>query len=196
MSAAFSPDSEEDSNKDLQVAIWERRLSMGFLGLVLILAAEDLIEDLYEGEALSHMLIEGVLFFFAILCSIYMWFRTYSLRKESIVLKTQMNLLHKDHQYWKDEAHSHLQGLGDAIDKQFSRWELTEAEKEVGILLLKGLSHKEIANIRNTSDKTIRHQATSVYKKADLDGRAQLSAFFLEDLLLPTEPKKKLDVSA
>ena len=90
-------------------------------------------------------------------------------------------------QRWRSEARSHLDGLGQAINEQFSRWNLTEAEREVALLLLKGLSTKEIASVRATSERTIREQARSIYTKAGLTGRAALSAFFLEDLLAPIE---------
>ena len=56
---------------------------------------------------------------------------------------------------------------------------------EIALLMLKGLSHREIAVTRDTSERTIRQQAQSVYAKTNLSGRAALSAFFLEDLLLP-----------
>lgn len=88
---------------------------------------------------------------------------------------------------WRSEARSYLDGLGRAINEQFSRWNLTEAEREVALLLLKGLSIKEIASVRATSERTIREQARSIYTKAGLTGRAALSAFFLEDLLAPIE---------
>ena len=52
-------------------------------------------------------------------------------------------------------------------------------------MLLKGFSHKEIATLRQASERTIREQARAVYRKAGLSGRASLAAFFLEDLLLP-----------
>jgi DNA-binding NarL/FixJ family response regulator len=55
----------------------------------------------------------------------------------------------------------------------------------VALLLLKGLSLKEVAAVRATAERTIRAQARSVYSKAGLTGRAALSAFFLEDLLAP-----------
>ena len=58
----------------------------------------------------------------------------------------------------------------------------------MALLLLKGLSLKEIAQIRATSERTIRAQALSLYGKAGLSGRAALSAFFLEDLLAPIGP--------
>jgi DNA-binding NarL/FixJ family response regulator len=79
----------------------------------------------------------------------------------------------------------HLRELGAAIRAQFEAWRLTPAEQEVGLLLLKGFSHKEIARLRNATESTIRQQAASIYQKANLNGRASLSAFFLEDLLLP-----------
>ncbi len=78
-----------------------------------------------------------------------------------------------------------LKGLAVAIDRQFDKWELTPAERDVALLQLKGLRHKEIADLRNTSERTVRQQALSIYKKAGLSGRTDLAAFFLEDLLLP-----------
>ena len=52
-------------------------------------------------------------------------------------------------------------------------------------LLLKGLSLKEIADIRHTTEKTARAQSGSIYAKSGLSGRSELAAFFLEDLLVP-----------
>ena len=86
---------------------------------------------------------------------------------------------------WRTDMRELLKGLGDAIDRQFERWHLTAAEREVAMLLLKGLSHKEIAVVRGASVLTVRQQARAVYAKANLSGRAALAAFFLEDLLLP-----------
>jgi DNA-binding NarL/FixJ family response regulator len=69
------------------------------------------------------------------------------------------------------------------IDQQFSSWQLSLSEKDVALLLIKGFSMKEIAEIRKTQEKTVRHQATTVYRKSGLSGRQQLAAFFLEDIL-------------
>lgn len=94
-------------------------------------------------------------------------------------------LAHADTARWRAEAHQALQGLGEAIEHQCDRWGLTEAERSVAVLLLKGLSLKEIADARGTTERTARQQANAVYRKAGLGGRAELSAFFLEDLLPP-----------
>jgi DNA-binding NarL/FixJ family response regulator len=88
---------------------------------------------------------------------------------------------------WKAQATDLLRGLGTTVDRRFAQWQLTEAEKEVALLLLKGLSFKEIASVRETSERTGREQARGVYKKAGVAGRAELSAWFFEDLLLPTD---------
>lgn len=66
---------------------------------------------------------------------------------------------------------------------QFARWELSSSEAEVALLLIKGLSMKEIASVRDVKEKTIRHQATSIYAKSGYAGRHELAAHFIEDLM-------------
>ncbi len=43
--------------------------------------------------------------------------------------------------------------------------------------------------MRSTSERTGREQARNVYRKAGVAGRAELSAWFIEDLLAPREPE-------
>lgn len=89
-------------------------------------------------------------------------------------------------QRWRAEAQQAVRGLAEAIDRQFQRWDLSLAEREVALLLLKGFSLKEIAQLRGTGERTARDQARAIYRKAGVAGRSELSAFFLEDLLLPS----------
>lgn len=88
---------------------------------------------------------------------------------------------------WRLEAQNVLRDLNEKINLQFLKWGLSSAEKRVAIELLKGLSHKEIGNLRQSSEKTVRIQAASVYRKANIDGRAQLAAFFLDGLQVSEE---------
>lgn len=81
-----------------------------------------------------------------------------------------------------------LQGVSEQIEAQFGQWSFTEAEREVAMLMLKGLRHKEIADIRGTTERTVRQQAVVIYKKAGISGRTDLAAYFLEDLLQPWSP--------
>lgn len=108
-------------------------------------------------------------------------------RDEHLQLIRDLDSARLQGQRWRSESRALLNGLGAAIDAQFGRWNLTDAEREVALLLLKGLSTKEIAAVRAGSERTVREHAHSIYTKAGLTGRAALSAFFLEDLLAPIE---------
>jgi DNA-binding NarL/FixJ family response regulator len=112
--------------------------------------------------------------------------RERQLESEAAALARRLEATEQEAYRWKLEAGSLLAGLGGAIDAQFDRWALTPAEREVGLLLLKGLSHKEIASVRGVGEATVRQQAQGMYRKAGLSSRNDLAAFFLEDLLLPT----------
>ncbi len=69
------------------------------------------------------------------------------------------------------------------MQRQFDRWGLSPSEKEVALLLIKGLSMREIATLRDVREKTIRQQATGIYAKSGYAGRHELAAHFVEDLL-------------
>ena len=87
-----------------------------------------------------------------------------------------------------------LKGMGNAIERQLDAWALTPAEKEVAELLLKGMRHKEIAEVRHTSERTVRQQGLSIYRKAGVESRTELAAYFLEDLI-PSADKTESDGS-
>jgi DNA-binding CsgD family transcriptional regulator len=106
-------------------------------------------------------------------------------RADARALRTRLAEAHAAAESWRRETEVLAAGLGRAIDAQFQAWRLTDAEREVALLLLKGLSLREIAGLRETSERTVRQQSLAVYRKAGLAGRADLSAFFLEDLLAP-----------
>ena len=108
-------------------------------------------------------------------------------RDEHLQVIRDLEVARLQGQRWRSESRTLLNGLGEAIDAQFTRWSLTDAEREVALLLLKGLSTKEIAAVRAGSERTVREHARAIYSKAGLTGRAALSAFFLEDLLAPIE---------
>lgn len=104
-------------------------------------------------------------------------------REERLAVDRDLEIARAEGERWRKTAQTHLQGLSSAIAKQFEAWCLTGAEREVGLLMLKGFVHKEIAGLRGTSEATVRHQARTIYQKAGVDSRAAFCAFFLEDLL-------------
>lgn len=69
------------------------------------------------------------------------------------------------------------------IENAFSQWQLTESEREVAIMLIKGMSMAEVAGARNSKEKTVRQHATNIYSKAGVANRSELASYFIEDLL-------------
>jgi len=59
--------------------------------------------------------------------------------------------------------------------------------------LFGGFSHKATARFTKRSERTVRQHSVAIYKKARLTGRAELSAFFLEGLFLPTPLDETLE---
>jgi DNA-binding NarL/FixJ family response regulator len=70
------------------------------------------------------------------------------------------------------------------MSKQFRDWGLSPSEHEVALLLIKGLSMKEISELRQVKEKTVRQQATQIYAKSGYAGRHELAAHFIEDLMM------------
>ncbi len=156
---------------------------------VAVLGVVDLASDLSEGASIAHVATEGGIALVGLIGATLMTRRLVAsareARQRSAELAARLAETERAAAQWRAEAEEHLEGLGAALDRQFERWSLSAAEKEVALLLLKGLSHKEIADARSISEATARQQARAVYKKAGLSGRHDLAAFFLEDLLLP-----------
>jgi len=157
--------------------------------LIGVLGAVDLAADLKEGTTLLHAVVELAVIAVSLVAALvvlrFLLIQLGAAKAEVRSLATRLESSRLESERWRREAQDLLEGLGAAIDRQFSDWGLTSAEKEVALFLLKGLSHKEIAAIRQVSEATARQQARSVYRKAGVGGRRDLAAFFLEDLSLP-----------
>ncbi|MCB0366818.1 MAG: response regulator transcription factor [Bdellovibrionaceae bacterium] len=164
----------------------EKPLLLVTLGLVTLLAGWDIYEDLQSSGwglhvALESLLLAGTSLGFVLI--LRQWLRV---RTEASQLRQDLKHLSSLNEEYRKEAKQYALGLQTTIDRQMDRWKLTDAEKEVAYLLIKGFSTKEVADLRQTSEKTVRQQCSQVYRKSNLGGRADLAAFFLEDLLSPS----------
>lgn len=106
--------------------------------------------------------------------------------EERIALVNELEVARVEGQEWRGKVQTFVEGFGAEVEKQFSIWNLSDAETDVGLLMIKGLSHKEIAELRGTAEATVRQQARSIYSKSGLPSKAAFSAYFLEDLLPPS----------
>lgn len=176
--------------------------SVILFGVIALLMAIDATIELRRGVPLGLESFELVIFLLALGGIAVHWWRMVAARQRSEQLdaelaeaRAEVKRWTEDARRWNQEAQDILQGLAAAIDRQFDRWGLTPAERDVALLQLKGLRHKEIAELRQTSERTVRQQALSIYRKSGLNGRNDLAAFFLEDLLLPTSTSSDVRAS-
>jgi DNA-binding NarL/FixJ family response regulator len=154
------------------------------LAVVVIGSGTDIVHDYREGVDTAHLLIEAlvVIVSFALIgiLSAGVWRQSRSNQRLKAELAAVSERLEKQPSAEVQEARHKLALVA---EKQFAEWELTKTEQEVALLLLKGLSFKEIAAVRDTLEKTVRQQASSIYRKSGLNGRHAFSAWFIEDFL-------------
>jgi len=159
-----------------------------FAGIA-VLVVLDVLADMSEGTTATHLAIEAGIALVALIGIATLVWRVVTVARGARAHAAELNHDLEQSQHdaiaWRNEAQDLLAGLASKIDTQFEKWSLTPAEKDVALFLLKGFSHKDVARLRQVSEATARQQARAIYKKAGINGRHDLAAFFLEDLVLP-----------
>ena len=163
-----------------------RLLALAALAGAIVFFCYDLLEDVFvEGEfGTIHFVIELIVFAGV---SMALLVAVRDLRR----LRTQL-----DREERRNRTVS--QGLADSVSALMDDWRMTSSEKDVAWLIIKGYRFSEIANLRGVKENTTRLQATAVYAKAGVSGRAEFVAEIIQSLLflLPDEkraPRKQAD---
>jgi len=146
----------------------------------------DLLMDQPRDWLSFHVVFETLMIVGALVMATTLWLGWWKSAQSVGELRRSLEARQVERDAWRSSAEQALEGLSRAIDRQFDAWELTPAERDVALLLLKGHSHKAIAKHTGRSHQTVRQHAAVVYRKGQLSGRAELAAFFLEDLMLPS----------
>jgi len=143
----------------------------------------DAWDDLAHHGASAHLTLNILLMVLSFVGLLAVW-RQFSQRGIELALaKASLTVAQTSLGKTEAQAAKLMGELSGMIHRQFDVWQLSDAEKEVALLLLKGLSLEEIAVIRGRAEKTVRQQASAIYNKAGIAGRHALSAYFFEDLL-------------
>jgi DNA-binding CsgD family transcriptional regulator len=150
--------------------------------------AVDLFLDAPEDWRSFHVLYEVAMITAALGLVAWLWRGWWRAEVSAGALRHTLAERQAERDAWRRRAERALEGLGRAVDEQFGAWQLTPAEREVALFLLKGHGHKQIAALTGRSERTVRQHAVAVYQKSGLRGRAELAAFFLEDLAVPPAP--------
>jgi DNA-binding CsgD family transcriptional regulator len=155
------------------------------LAVIMTLNFVDVVSDVRLGVPTWHIISEGAIVLLSAVGFFYLVIEMRSRSRSLHQLSYQLQRSNAALADMNDEMAQAKRAFSDAIQEQFGRWELTQGERDVAMLLLKGLSFREIANLRDTREKTVRQQASTVYAKSGLEGRHAFSAWFLEDALDP-----------
>lgn len=161
------------------------------LGGIAVGGGVDLWMDWPTSPAAFHVGFELTVLALSLGAVVYLWGGWMRTRRSLFRSVEASKRLSEERDDWRLRAEKLLRGLGEEIDAQLRRWNLTPAEREIALFLLKGYGHKEIAALLERSERTVRQHAVAVYRKSNLSGRAELAAFFLEDLMLPPEPRER-----
>lgn len=173
-------------DEDIEESDRGLRMLLAFVLLAAIVGgAVDLMFDAPDTIWSAHVIYEILLISASLTAFFLLWRGWFRARHEITEIRHELKEHKAERDAWRASAESALAGLGRAIEERFRGWGLTPAESEVALLLLKGRSHKEIAFLTSRSERTVRQHAVSVYQKSRLGGRAELAAFFLDDVALP-----------
>lgn len=171
-------DEENDTRLRLLLAV--------VLVVIMVGGTIDLVLDAPTDWLSFHVLFELGMIVAALVSATALWLGWWRSRQAVVAMARSLEERRAERDAWRASAEKALDGLGRAIDRQFDAWGLTPAEREVALLILKGYGHKQIAGLTGRSERTVRQHAVTVYGKAGLGGRAELAAFFLQDLMLPS----------
>ena len=123
----------------------------------------------YSKDELIHLVFEGgavVALFFGMV-SLFKY--TSFLKNQNIKAQMQLSALKVD--------------FDEYVRSQFAKWELTAAEKDVALLLLRGLNTSDIADLRSVSVGTIKVQAHNIFGKSGVSSRVEFMALFMDEFI-------------
>ena len=71
----------------------------------------------------------------------------------------------------------------EVLRDKFKEWSLTAAERDVTLLIIRGLSVADIAAARNTAQGTIKAQSTSIFRKIGVGSKTELMSVIIDEFL-------------
>lgn len=151
--------------------------------IIMVLKIFDIFTDLSLGVPDWHIVTESLIVLASGTLAIYLILDIRKRTKHLVELKKSLAESTEQLNNITEEMKQARTRYSQVIHDQFEQWCLTKSEQEVAMLLLKGLSFKEISAVRDTKEKTVRQQASAIYSKAGVEGRHDFAAWFLEDFL-------------
>ena len=131
----------------------------GVFLLVVVGAAADLVMDRPSSLVSLHVVFEVVILVASLGGATYLGLGWYATGKRLAEVRFQSDQRKHERDEWERRASDLLAGLSQAISAQFDHWNLTPTERRIGLMLLQGHSHKRIARLTDTSERTVRQHS-------------------------------------
>lgn len=164
-----------------------RSLLLPFCILVMLFLV-DMIWDSSEQISYLHFITDGLIIGSFVYLVINVWQRyrnDAALHHQTVTKLSQSNRKIKTQ---SQQIEKLREGITQHIQQVFQDWKLTQAERDIALLIIKGYSLDEIAQFRHKSERTVRDQAATIYRKAKVKNRVELTAYFIEDLIHLDQP--------
>jgi len=184
----------------MSAAMWPRIVGVSMLVFAL-LSIPEIIEfatgrATFDATGIAIEMAESLSLAAVIAAITWLGFKHYEMRREQATLALDLVQSRTENVMWREKSKAQMEGVRFAIEEQFETWRFTPAEKEIAGLILKGCTHKQIAEMRHSSDSTVRQHAQSIYRKSGLESRSELAAYFLDAILQASDEKAETPPAA
>lgn len=95
----------------------------------------------------------------------------------------QMKELKRHNEAQRTSLYQLREDFDDLVKTKFQIWSLTAAEADVALLLLRGLSTSDIAELRNSAVGTVKVQLHHVLRKSGVSSRIEFMSLFMEEFI-------------
>jgi DNA-binding CsgD family transcriptional regulator len=168
-----------------------KKVTLIIFFVLLLLLIFDIVDGLTSDEIARSSFLELIILstheivtIFLVVTGLYLLWNWYQDANFEIdILSENIQTLDSKLQLSEQQLSSYKESLNSLLQGYFKKWSLSKSEAEVCCYLIKGLTIKDIAKQRSTSERTVRNQATTVYDKANVAGRHELAAVFLNSFL-------------
>lgn len=160
-----------------------RHRNVVFLGMAVLLACMaffgfDVVADIverveggtfYAASELVHLIFE--------MCAVI------GLGYAAMTLRAYLRLLQAQAARSRETIQMLRGNFDEVLRDKFEEWGLTAAERDVTLLIIRGLSVAEIAAARNTAQGTIKAQSTSIFRKIGVGSKSELMSTIIDEFL-------------
>lgn len=100
-----------------------------------------------------------------------------------LFMRSYLTLLNERHQQAQTSLTALRSDFDNFIGIKFDNWHLSDAERDVAFLLLRGVTINDISSFRNTSVGTVKAQCRNIFKKSGVSSRVDFMSLFMEEFI-------------